>query len=66
MKRILKYIYFKITWKLFLDLKIQETLEKCTKCGDTITDKLLRACGGVFHVQVELIFNFRKCSLLKF
>ncbi|PAV87773.1 hypothetical protein WR25_03802 isoform A [Diploscapter pachys] len=28
-----------------------ETLEKCTKCGETITDKLLRACGGVFHVQ---------------
>ncbi|CAI4232238.1 unnamed protein product [Auanema sp. JU1783] len=28
-----------------------ESLDKCTKCGQPITDKLLRACGGTFHVE---------------
>ncbi|VDO93988.1 unnamed protein product [Heligmosomoides polygyrus] len=29
----------------------QSTLEKCTKCGKKITDRLLRAHGGVYHVE---------------
>ncbi|KAL6733715.1 hypothetical protein Aduo_004340 [Ancylostoma duodenale] len=29
----------------------QDTLEKCTKCSKPISDRLLRACGGTFHVN---------------
>lgn len=29
----------------------ESTLEKCTKCGKKITDRLLRAHGGVYHVE---------------
>ncbi|CAJ0581766.1 unnamed protein product, partial [Mesorhabditis spiculigera] len=29
----------------------QASLDRCTKCGLPIADRLLRACGGTFHTQ---------------
>uniref|UniRef100_A0A1I7XDA9 Zyxin n=1 Tax=Heterorhabditis bacteriophora TaxID=37862 RepID=A0A1I7XDA9_HETBA len=37
----------------------QDSLDKCTQCGRSISDRLLRACGGTFHVDC---FTCTHCS----
>ncbi|CAB03095.2 Zyxin [Caenorhabditis elegans] len=38
----------------------QNSLEKCTACNRAISDKLLRACGGVYHVNCFVCFSCKK------
>lgn len=38
----------------------QNSLEKCTACNRPISDKLLRACGGVYHVNCFVCYSCKK------
>ncbi|CAD6194052.1 unnamed protein product [Caenorhabditis auriculariae] len=38
----------------------QDSLEKCSGCGRSISDKLLRACGGTYHVACFVCSSCRK------
>ncbi|UMM18265.1 hypothetical protein L5515_014410 [Caenorhabditis briggsae] len=38
----------------------QNSLEKCTACSRPISDKLLRACGGVYHVNCFVCYSCKK------
>uniref|UniRef100_A0A8R1I0D8 LIM zinc-binding domain-containing protein n=1 Tax=Caenorhabditis japonica TaxID=281687 RepID=A0A8R1I0D8_CAEJA len=38
----------------------QNSLEKCTACNRPISDKLLRACGGVYHVNCFVCHSCKK------
>ncbi|CAI2345408.1 unnamed protein product [Caenorhabditis sp. 36 PRJEB53466] len=38
----------------------QNSLEKCTACNRPISDKLLRACGGVYHVNCFACHSCKK------
>ncbi|CAB3404933.1 unnamed protein product [Caenorhabditis bovis] len=38
----------------------QDTLEKCTACHNAINDKLLRACGGTYHVNCFVCVSCKK------
>ncbi|KHJ85783.1 LIM domain protein [Oesophagostomum dentatum] len=49
------YNFFSIKQKFF-----QDSLEKRTKCSKPISDRLLRACGGTFHVNCFTCTNCNK------
>ena len=41
-------------WSMF----VQASLDRCSKCGEPISDRLLRAVGGAFHVTCQTFSLF--------
>ncbi|CAJ0958693.1 unnamed protein product, partial [Mesorhabditis belari] len=43
--------FYNVDNEALCEADYQASLERCTKCGQSIADRLLRACGGTFHTS---------------
>ncbi|MFH4978808.1 hypothetical protein AB6A40_005517 [Gnathostoma spinigerum] len=53
--------FYNVDGKPLCEADYKETLEKCSKCGKPISDKLLRASGSAFHPACFTCSVCNKC-----
>uniref|UniRef100_A0A1I7YGZ7 LIM domain-containing protein n=1 Tax=Steinernema glaseri TaxID=37863 RepID=A0A1I7YGZ7_9BILA len=53
--------FYNVNGKAICEKDYEESLERCAKCGNTITEKLLRASGNAYHPSCFQCTSCLKC-----